>query len=339
MNPTIAKTMQAVQLDEPDGKLHLREVPVPTPQAGQVLVRMAAAPLNPSDLGVLSGLSYKGEQTYPFTPGIEGSGTVVAAGAGMMPRFLLGRRVACSGLTPGDGTWAEYMVTSAQLCVPLSKKVNMEQGAMQLVNPLTAMGFFELARKEKHRAIVSTAAASVLGGMILRLGKRHNIQIIHIVRRQEQVDLVKQRGGEQILNSSDADFVDKLHTIAHQLKASLFLDAIGGEMTKHLTDAAPFGSTILLYGRLADEESILSPNVAYVNNLHIHGWFLTNYLQEKSMIQSLLLARKAQSFTNTDLQSPINQRFPLSAAQEALDSYVNQMSGGKNLLIINKESL
>ncbi len=90
--------MHAVQLDEPNGKLNLRELPVPRLQAGQVLVRMAAAPINPSDLGALSGMSYSGKRQFPFTPGLEGSGTVVEAGEGMIPRLLKGRRVACSAL-------------------------------------------------------------------------------------------------------------------------------------------------------------------------------------------------------------------------------------------------
>lgn len=99
---------------------------------------MAAAPINPSDLGSLSGLGYRGKRQFPFTPGLEGSRTVVEAGEGFMPRLLNGRRVACSALLTGDGTWAEYMVTSAQLCFPLNKDVSLEQGSMLLVNPLNA---------------------------------------------------------------------------------------------------------------------------------------------------------------------------------------------------------
>src|SRR5689334_15413949 len=152
--------MHAVQLEKPNGGLTVRKIPVPRPQAGQVLIRMAAAPINPSDLGALSGVSYSGQRTYPFTPGIEGSGTVIEAGAGLMPRLLNRRRVACSALMPGDGTWAEYLVTSAQLCVPLNKNVSLERGAMLLVNPLSALAMFEIAKHGKHRAIVSTAAAS-----------------------------------------------------------------------------------------------------------------------------------------------------------------------------------
>src|SRR5215212_10619610 len=187
MNHSLPSTMHAVQLDEPNGNLTVREVPVPRPQAGQVLVRMAAAPINPSDLGALAGFSYSGERNYPFTPGLEGSGTVIQAGEGLMPRLLNERRVACAALIPGDGTWAEYMVTSAKFCVPLNKSVSLEQGAMMLTNPLSAVAVFEIAKRGKHRAIVSTAAASALGRMILRMGKRLNIPVIHIVRRQEQV--------------------------------------------------------------------------------------------------------------------------------------------------------
>jgi len=104
MNHTIPSTMQAVQLDQPNGNLTLRKIPVPRPKAGQVLIRMAAAPINPSDLGALSGMSYSGKRQFPFTPGLEGSGTVMEAGDGMMPRLLNGRRVACSALLTGDGT-------------------------------------------------------------------------------------------------------------------------------------------------------------------------------------------------------------------------------------------
>src|ERR1041385_2500581 len=139
MNHSLPSTMHAVQLDKPNGQLMLREIPVPRPQAGQVLVRMAAAPINPSGLGALAGLSYRGERRFPFTPGLEGSGTVIEAGSGIMPRLLNGRRVACSALLTGDGTWAEYMVTSAQSCIPLNKNVSFERGATLLVNPLSAL--------------------------------------------------------------------------------------------------------------------------------------------------------------------------------------------------------
>jgi NADPH:quinone reductase len=331
--------MHAVQLDEPNGKLTLREVLVPRPQAGQVLIHMAAAPINPSDLGSLSGLSYSGKRQFPFTPGLEGSGTVIEAGAGFMPRLLNGRRVACSALLTGDGTWAEYMVTSAQSCIPLNKNVSLEQGTTLLVNPLSALAIFDIAQRGKHRAIVSTAAASALGGMILRLGKRRDIPIIHVVRRQAQVDWVRGLGGEYILNSSDPDFIDQLRTMAHKLQATLLLDAISGSMTQQLADAAPFGSTILLYSRLSDEACIIDARTALVKDLHFDGWFLPNWLGKKNLLQVLQLSGQAQSLLGTDLQSPIHKRFPLAAAQKGLETYVNNMGAGKILLVANPQEV
>ncbi len=249
MNLPVPSTMQAVQLDQPNGKLILRAVPVPHPQAEQVLIRMAATPINPSDLGALMGDSYSGERIYPFIPGLEGSGRVIEAGDGLMARLLNGRRVACTASIKGNGTWAEYMVTSAQSCLPLNKNVSLEQGAMALINPLTALAMFEIAKRGRHRAMVSTASASALGGMLLRIGKRRNVPIIHVVRRQAQVDLIRSRGGEYVLNSSEADFPQQLRVLGEKLRATLWLDAIGGALTQTLAEAAPFGSTILMYSR------------------------------------------------------------------------------------------
>jgi len=97
---------------------------------------------------------------------------VVAAGGGLMGHLLMGRRVACAAALDGNGTWAEYMLTTAQSCIPLNWNVSLEQGAMALTNPLTALAIFEIAKRGKHPAMVSTAAVSALGGMLLRMGKR-----------------------------------------------------------------------------------------------------------------------------------------------------------------------
>ena len=338
-NHSIPATMHAVQLEKPNGSLTLREIPVPRPQAGQVLVRMAAAPINPSDLGSLSGLSYRGQRKFPFTPGLEGSGTVVEAGPGFMPRLLNGRRVACSALLTGDGTWAEYMVTSAQSCIPLNKAVSLEQGSMLLINPLSALALFEVAQQGRHPAMVSTAAASALGGMILRLGKRRNFPVIHVVRRQAQVDWVRRLGGEYVLNSSDSDFVAQLRTLADQLKATLLLDAISGRMTQQLAEAAPFGSTILLYSLLSGEDSIIDARTAFIKDLHFDGWFLPNWMNKKNLLQLLQLSGQAQSLLETDLGSPIQARVPLSAAQEGLEAYIKNMGAGKILLVADPQEV
>ncbi len=330
MSNAIPSTMRAIQLEEPNGRLTVREVPVPRPGRGQVLVRMAAAPINPSDLSWLTGAR---QRIYPFTPGNEGSGTVVAAGEGLMPRLLLGRRVACSASAGGSGTWAEYALASAKACIPLNRNVSLEQGAMMVVNPLSALAILEIAQRGRHRGIVSTAAASALGAMILRLGKRYGITVINVVRRAEQVETMCGLGAEHVLNSSDADFGEKLRAMAGDLKATLLLDAISGSMTGQFVEAAPYGSTILLYARLSHEDSVFNARTAYNKNLHLYGWYLSNWLREKNPIQVLLLMQRVQSLLRTDLRSPIHQRVPLAAAQEGLEMYMKQMSAGKVLLV------
>jgi NADPH:quinone reductase len=141
----IRATMRAVQLRAYDGNpesIAVVEFPVPRPGPGQVLIRVAASPINPSDLMFIRGL-YGVKKPIPAAPGFEGSGTVVEAGSGAMPRFRKGRRVACAAPDPNI---AGGIVTSAQLCVPLSNQVDMEQGATMLVNPLTAWALMEKAR-------------------------------------------------------------------------------------------------------------------------------------------------------------------------------------------------
>jgi NADPH2:quinone reductase len=211
---SLPATMRAVQLRDYAGKpgsFAVAEVPVPRPGPGEVLVKVFASPVNPSDLMFLTG-NYGFKKPLPATPGFEGSGTVVEAGSGLMARFMNGRRVACAAADPKStgGMWAEYLVISAQFCVPLSKRVEMEQGATMLVNPLTAWALVHEARRGEHRAAVQTAAASALGKMVIRLGQKFGLPVVNVVRRVEQMELLRGMGAKHVLNSSDPGFDDEL---------------------------------------------------------------------------------------------------------------------------------
>ncbi|NCF67045.1 MAG: alcohol dehydrogenase catalytic domain-containing protein [Chloroflexi bacterium] len=144
----IPDQMTAVVLDSYAGveALRVEKRLVPKPGDNEVLVKVAASPINPSDLAFLEGL-YGFKKQTPVVPGFEGSGTVVAVGRGMMGRYLQGKRVACISQDKGDGVWAEYMVTSTGYALPLDQSVSLEQGAMSADNPLTAIAFMEIAKK------------------------------------------------------------------------------------------------------------------------------------------------------------------------------------------------
>ncbi len=164
----IPKTMKALQIKAYDGRLDLVNVPVPQPGPGQVLVQIAAAPVNPSDLKFIEGL-YGVRKPLPVVAGFEGSGTAVAAGPGLMGRFLMGKRVSCMATATGGGSWAEFMVADARRCIPLKKHISLEQGAMMVVNPWTAWALLDTARRGGHRAAIHGAAASALGRMLVGL--------------------------------------------------------------------------------------------------------------------------------------------------------------------------
>ena len=334
MSSEIPNTMTAALLAEAGGPLHLRPLPVPTPGPGEVLVRMAAAPINPSDLSVLRG-SYGSERTLPIVPGNEGSGTVVAAGPGGLGRALLGRRVACAP-SGGDGTWAEYLVTRASRCLPLLGGLSLEQGAMLIVNPMTAAAFFEIARQGGHAALVSTAAASALGRMILRLGRAQGMPVIHLVRRAAQVELLKkEEGGEHVLDSSQPGFAAALSALAEQFQATLWLDAVGGEMSRTLLEAAPRGSTLLMYGRLSGEDSPLDGRVLYLHEKRVEGFYLPNWMARKSFLQSVRFGWRVQRRLARELRTEVGRRFPLAEAQAAVEHYANHMTEGKVLLVMS----
>ncbi len=313
----------------------VRQIPVPQPGPGEVLVRMAAAPINPSDLGFLK---YDVPKQFPFVTGIEGSGTVVASGPGFFPRLFLGKRVICSASTSG-GTWAEYMVTRAASCIPLRKNLSMEQGATMLVNPLTALAFIDIARKDKHTAIANTAAASALGQMILRLGMKYHIPVINIVRKNEQEKVLDSRGAKFIIRSDEQNFADNFRNLAHELKATLLLDAVGGELARQMLEAAPYGSTLLAYANLSGEKIVIDPHLLWHEEKNIGGFFLGNWVKKKNIMQMIMDVRRAQSMASNELQTTIQKRFPLSAAREALELYRVNPTAGKVLLVADTQAM
>lgn len=337
MSASPPDNMEAVLLGEHGAVPVVRRVPLPRPEDGEVLVRMAAAPVNPSDLAFLEGM-YAYRKPLPAVPGIEGSGTVVAAGKGLMPRLLLGRRVACSSSTTRGGTWAEYMVTSASLCVPLDRSVSLEQGATLLVNPLTALALTDVAKKGKHAAVVVSAAASSLGRMIVRLCLRDALPVVCVVRRPEQAELLQNLGAEHVLDTTTSNFAERLADIARKLNASLILDGVAGELTGILLEACPAGTSAIVYSDLSQRPCVVDSRRFFFERKRIRGFYLADWVAGKNLVQALLLARRAQGLVGGALQTTIRRRVPLSSVGEALALYRSDMTAGKVLLVADQRA-
>ena len=324
--------MTAVQLDAVGQPLSVRDIPVPKPAKGEVLVKMTASPINPSDLAFLVG-GYTFKTGLPVTPGNEGSGVVLASGGGFMAGRLNGKRVACFAREGMGGAWADYMVTDASFCVPIGNNIDLEQASMALINPLTALAFINIAKKGKHPAFLNTAAASALGQMLIKLANRHGIPLINVVRKESQVELLKSKGAIHVLNSSDRRFIKNLNELSHTLHARLFFDAVGGPLLGQLLMAAPHGTTILSYGRLSSEPCTIEPGALILHRKNINGFFLRDWMKSRNLIQVLRDIRKVKSLLKSDMHTDIKMRSSLSQVNEALETYKSEMTGGKILLM------
>jgi NADPH2:quinone reductase len=329
---SIPGNMLAIRQHEPDEKLVVETIPVPQPGRGEVLVKMAASPINPSDLALLKGRYMN--RSYPYTPGLEGSGMVVDSGGGVMARMRKGKKVACTPNPEGDGTWAEFMVTSAMRTIPLPASITLEQGAMTVVNPMTAMAFLHMVRSGKHPAMVNNAAASSLGKMLIRLCADQKIPLINIVRNASHIKELKNLGASYVLNSQDKDFEAELISLANELDATLFLDALSGPLTYQLLRAAPPRSTLVVYARLAGESMQINSGHLIKRDIKIVGFQLGNWLQTKGIFFKLAFIKRVKKQLGKTLSSHISQSFRLEDVEKAITQYRENMSSGKVLLLI-----
>jgi len=257
----------------------------------------------------------------------------VAAGGGLLGRYLVGRRVSCGAPMDGDGTWAEYMVTSAALCIPLLKSTDTEQAASLIVNPFTAWALLDGAVRGGARAVAQTAAASALGRMMVRLAARRGVPLVNVVRRAEQVELLKREGAEHVLNSGDADFEERLGGLCRRLGVTASFDAVAGEMTGRLLRAMPDGGRVVVYGALSQEPCTADPRSLIFESKRVEGFWLSRSLRSLGLLRRVITARRVQKLLAGDLKTEVRARLPLERAAEGLREYAGEMTGGKILLV------
>jgi NADPH:quinone reductase len=323
--------MKALSLIAPN-KLEIVEKEIPKPfKKGQVLVKMAYSPINPSDLAFLTG-QYGIQKAFPTVPGFEGSGTVIESGGGFYANYLKGKNVACVASDKGDGTYAEYMLTDATKCVALGN-VSLEQASMSFVNPLTAVELSEMAVREGFGAIVMSAAASALSHMVFYQAKKKGLGFAGVVRREEQVNKLTNWGVDYVANSSEENWTKDLYKWAKNYKKVLFLDAVGGgKLPSQILGTLPPKSKMVVYGRLdLENDNILEARDFIFNEYEVAGYWLSKTSSRKSFLQSLKDTRKVQAMLKDGFETDINKKLKLDDFAEALKTYTTQMSTGKVL--------
>jgi NADPH:quinone reductase len=283
--------------------LEIQTVPVPIPQAGQVLVQMVAAPINPSDYG--SWFLTKNPESFPMAIGNEGAGIVVAVGPGLMTGLIcpVGTHVGVVKPPDGQGTYSEYVVCSAYTCAgfALPRDLPVEDAASFFVNPYTAVALFDVARHEGTRALVHTAAASQLGQMMVKLQatSETDMEIINVVRRNDQAQLLKDLGAKHVVVTGGGgngeawkvELKDKIKALG----ATVAFDAVAGSSTGDMLDCLPKHGTVYLYGGLAGPASNINPMDLIYKSKKLKGFFLTSWIQQGGTVSMALRMRSASA--------------------------------------------
>jgi NADPH2:quinone reductase len=316
--PTSALQLRSLITPAGELQLSLAKVPVPKPGPDEVLLRVEAAPLNPSDLGLLFGAAdmatarasgpagrpvitatvppgamkaMAGRLGQSMAVGNEGAGVVAAAGSSPAAQALLGKTVAAYG----GSMYAQYRCVPVSDCLPLQDGTTPAEGASSFINPLTALGMVATLRREGHKALVHTAAASNLGQMLNRLCQAEKIALVNIVRKPDQAQLLRSQGAAHVCDSSSPDFLPELTEALVATGATLAFDAIGGgklagqilacmEAALNRTAASysrygsPIHKQVYLYGSL--DTGATEFNRSFGMAWGMGGWLVFNYLQQ-----------------------------------------------------------
>tara|TARA_R110001583_G_scaffold59114_1_gene175957 strand:+ start:224 stop:1366 length:1143 start_codon:yes stop_codon:yes gene_type:complete len=371
--PSTGLQLRSLVTDDGQLKLLLKSAPVPEPGENEVVVRIEATPINPSDQAILimpadvstgetsgsgadttytaklrSGMESRVKPRIgkPLAMGNEGAGTVVKAGSSAAAQALLGKTVAVM-----DGAlYCQYRKVNVMQCMPQNEGTTAREAASCFVNPLTALGFVETMRAEGFKAIIHTAAASNLGQMLNRICQSDGIDLINIVRKQEQVDILKAMGAKYICNSSDASFMDDLTAAIEETGAYVAFDATGGgdlgsRILSCMERAAlkgteelpgPYGSTtfkqLYIYGGLDLSPTIINRNFGF--SWGINAWLLTPFTQKAGMEKMMELRQRVANELRTTFASHYSDEISLTEAldKDIVAAYSQQATGRKFLI-------
>lgn len=351
--------------------LSLAEIVLDDPASDEIIVRIEAAPINPSDLGLLlgpadatsvrkdasdgipqlrldipparmGGMAGRINQSLPV--GNEGAGTVIAAGD--QAKDWIGRRVGVIG----GGMYADLRKIRTRDALPLPEGVTAAQGAALTVNPMTALGFVETARAEGHSAIVHTAAASSLGQMLQRICAQDGVQLVNIVRSDDQLRLLKDAGATHVLNSREDDFRTQLIDAVTKTGATIAFDAIGGGSlggdimramergaVNRMTEYSRYGSStfkqLYVYGAL-DTSPMVLDRLAFGFQWSVSGWLLTPFMQKVGSGTVSRMRKRVFDDLTTTFATRYTRTIGLAEAldPETLLAYERKATGEKFLI-------
>jgi NADPH:quinone reductase len=378
MNTDSKTGLQLRSLIKKSGELEisLANVPIPEPSADEVVVRVEASPINPSDLGLLVGAAdvatakasgtkdapvitakvpeagmraMAGRLDESMPVGNEGAGVVIKTGSSEAAKALMGKTVAMIG----GAMYAQYRTMRAGDCLVLPDGITPAEGASCFVNPLTSLGMVETMRREGHKALVHTAAASNLGQMLNKICLKDGIGLVNIVRSGEQAEILHKIGAKHVVDSTAPTFMEDLTNALVETGATLAFDAIGGgklagqiltcmeaAINKTAKVYSRYGSNVhkqvYIYGGLDLRPTEL--NRAFGMTWGVGGWLLTPFLQKISPADALRLRQRVVAELKTTFASHYTQVVSLQEALQLshIAVYAKRATGEKYLINPNK---
>ena len=374
MTTSHSKQIRSIVTSEGNIEISIVKVDKPIPADDEVLIEVHAAPINPSDIGLLLtfagdlsniNISESGDDlvaSIKIHPGLmatmkprldkslavgnEGAGIVVDAGKNV--KELIGKTVGLAG----GSMYSQYICVPAINCLVMEEGTTPKEAASSFVNPLTALSFIETMKMENHSAIVHTAAASNLGQMLVKICKDDGIPLVNIVRKQEQVDILKNIGAEYVCNTSDPDFMKTLVKAVVETGATLGFDATGGgnngelpgqilsameiAANKNSKEYSRYGSEtykqVYIYGGLDQSPSILKRS--YGMSWGLGGWLLTPMLGKIGMDKFQIMRKRIAKEIKTTFASTYIQEISLEEMlrPEIINSYAKHKTGNKYLV-------
>jgi NADPH:quinone reductase-like Zn-dependent oxidoreductase len=357
-------------------EISLVNLPTPEPSADEVVVRVEASPINPSDLGLLVGAadmataktsgtkdapivtasvpeaamrSMAGRLDESMPVGNEGAGTVIKTGSSEAAKALMGKTVAMIG----GAMYSQYRTIRAGDCLVLPEGASAAEGASCFVNPLTSLGMVETMRREGHKALVHTAAASNLGQMLNKICLKDGVALVNIVRSREQAEILRKIGAKYVVDSTSPTFMDDLTSALVETGATLAFDAIGGgklagqiltcmevAINKTAKAYSRYGSNVYkqvyIYGGLDLRPTEV--NRTFGMTWGIGGWLLFPFLQKIGMADGLRLRQRVVAELKTTFASHYTQVVSLQEALELshIAVYAKRATGEKYLINPNK---
>ena len=312
--------------------LQVTEIEIPVPIGEKVLIKVAAAPCNPSDIAFMRG-GYNIRKPAPVVMGFECTGTIVETGGHPDAKRLLGKRVSCFSQGDENGTWAEYFMTEHWNCLEVLDGLDDEQASALCINPFTAYALFNLALEKKTGAIIQNGASGQIGAFIRKLGKINHIPVINLVRKDEHVRELSDAGEKFTLNIMDPEFEQNLGKIAREFHATMAFDAVAGDNSGQILNAMPPGGELIIYGGLSGKPvgSINSLDIIFKSK-SIRGFNLNEWKTETGDERFREISAELQKqMIGRQIETRIQGSFALDDVQIALEQYIRNMSSGKIL--------